>query len=320
MKQVNELTYSERYYRQKKADALGITLEEYLKRESFMRGGTSEPVEVPVIDFAKVQPLDIIHIPENMLAVYKTGLPMDTLTSYEGGIPVATNIMVTGDPGVGKTTVMLHTLANLKLRNPELKVLFICAEMSKVQMFKYMKRFPIFGIVETIFPVDFMNYNTKDYVEQLIQKGYDYVLIDSIVEVLESVKEESGMSAGAAEKWLVDLASKHNEGLNDAGKFTTFLFIQQVTKAGVFVGSNKLKHITDAHLEMKKIPEKDGGGTYMWFTKNRNGSAFVKYTYTLTTNDVKYATYVGGEGENNTPAGGYQLVQGDEPAGGQENG
>lgn len=292
MRTVDQLTYSERWYRQKKAKEMGITLEQYLEREASNKGITLTPIEVPVISFEKVQPLEIIHISDDRLKLYKTGLPMDTLMSYEGGIPVATNIMVTGDPGVGKTTVMLHTLANLKHRNPEVKVLFVCAEMSKVQMFKYMKRFPIFGNVDTIFPVDFMDFNTRDYLEQLFQTGYDYILIDSIVEVLESVKEESGLSAGGAEKWLVDLASKHNEGMNDAGKFTTFLFIQQVTKQGVFVGSNKLKHITDAHLEMKKIPEKDGGGTYMWFTKNRNGRAFEKYTYSLTTNDVKYTTYV----------------------------
>jgi len=32
---------------------------------------------------------------------------MDKFISHEGGIPCATNIMACGDPGVGKTTILL---------------------------------------------------------------------------------------------------------------------------------------------------------------------------------------------------------------------
>ncbi|NDB86820.1 MAG: hypothetical protein EB127_29640, partial [Alphaproteobacteria bacterium] len=232
---MKQLTYAQKYYLRKKAEKANA--------QSVMT--PSEP-----ISFDKVKKLENININQGMLKMNKTGLPVDTLFSYEGGIPVGTNIMCTGDPGVGKTTLLLHTLSNLQMRNKNLKCLFVCAEMSKIQMYKYMQRFPVFGNVETIFTSDYLNHNTKDVIEQLFDKGYDYILIDSIVEVLEAVKEDAGMSQGQAEKWMIDLTVKHNEGANDREVYTSFLLIQQVTKAGVFVGSNKLKHITDAHMEM----------------------------------------------------------------------
>lgn len=283
------LTYTQKYYATKKAKELGLTLDQYLARK------TGQPVvqaEPQIIDFGKVKKLNSINITDGMLKMNKTGLVLDTIFSYEGGIPVGTNIMATGDPGVGKTTVLLHTLANLQLKNPKLKCLFVCAEMSKIQMFKYTQRFPVFGNLETIFTSDFMHYNSKEVIEQLFDKGYDYVLIDSIVEVLDAVKEDAGMSQSQAENWLVDLCVKHNEANNDLQKYTSFLLIQQVTKAGVFVGSNKIKHITDAHMELKRDSERDGGGTYIMFSKNRNGQAGIKFTYQLNNSEIHYGTLV----------------------------
>lgn len=283
------MTYAQKYYYTKKAKELGISLEEYLVRKNQVSGTVFPTEREPVtIEFDKVDKLSHLMVGEDMLVSNRTGQVIDTLFSYEGGIPVGTNIMCTGDPGVGKTTVLLHTLANLQLTNPNLKCLFICAEMSKIQMFKYTQRFPIFGHVETLFPTDFMEFNFKDVLEQLLKKGYDYVLIDSIVEVLDVVKEEESYTQGQVEKWLVDLCVKQNEAKNERRVHSTLLLIQQVTKAGVFVGSNKLKHITDAHLEMKREGVREGGGTYLVFTKNRNGQSGVRFGYQLTNSEIHY--------------------------------
>lgn len=285
------MNYSQMYYARKKANELGISVEEYLARKT---GSTQNVLGTPPepVDLTKVRRLESIDIDPSMLSLHKTGLIVDTLFSYEGGIPVGTNIMCTGDPGVGKTTVLLHTLSHLQQKNPDLKCLFVCAEMSKIQMYKYMQRFPVFGNVETIFSSDYLHNNMKQVLEELFSRGWDYILIDSIVEVLESVKEDAGMSQGQAEKWLIDICVQHNEGNNDRGAYSSFLLIQQVTKAGVFVGSNKLKHITDAHMEMKRESERDGGGTYIMFSKNRNGQAGIRFGYQLSNNEIQYGTLV----------------------------
>jgi hypothetical protein len=85
---------------------------------------------------------------------------------------------------------------------------------------------------------------------------------------------------------------RNNKGENKSNKFTSFLLIQQVTKQGEFVGSNKLKHMTDAMLEMRRESERDGGGTFMAFSKNRNGNANNKLSYTLSNNRIEYGMIV----------------------------
>jgi predicted ATP-dependent serine protease len=205
--------------------------------------------------------------------------------------------MCTGDPGVGKTTVLLHTIAHLQKQNPTLKCLFISCEMGKIQLYKYMQRFPIFGCVKTLISSDYLNDNMKDVIEGILAEGYDYVMVDSMAEVLESVKEDNSWSIKEAEKWLIDLCTNHNEGQNERNVYTSFLLIQQVTKNGTFVGSNKVKHMTDAHMEMRREKMSDGGGTYIVFTKNRNGQADMKWGYQLSNNDIQYGYVVEDESD-----------------------
>ena len=294
------LTYSQRYYLKMKANQLGISVEEYLA----MKGGSvgaMKVVEKKVISFDKVQNLSSLDVNDNMLITHKTGIVIDKLISYEGGIPVGTNIMCTGDPGVGKTTVLMHTLANLQKNNKKLKCLFISCEMGRIQLYKYMQRFPVFGCVMTMIASDFLNDNMKDVVEDLLQEGYDYILIDSMAELMESVKEDAGMSIKEVEKWLIDLCVKHNEGQNKREVYSSFLLINQVTKGGVFVGSNKVKHLVDAHMEMKRESMKDGGGQFIRFSKNRNGQADIKWSYDIANNDIHYGYVIDETEETEEP-------------------
>jgi DNA repair protein RadA/Sms len=224
-----------------------------------------------------------------MLESMPSGLGnMDKFISHEGGVPCASNIMAIGDPGVGKTTVLLDVLSGIQNRGR--RVLFISGEMGRKQMYKYTNRFPQFGNVQTLFMSDYLEYNTKDVVEQILNQGWDCVLIDSIAEIIDGVRDDNNWDRKMAESWLVDMCVKMNKGENDKNIFTSFLLIQQVTKSGVFVGSNKLKHLTDAMLEMRRRSEKDGGGTYMMFSKNRNGESGMEMGYDLGANSIIYGS------------------------------
>jgi DNA repair protein RadA/Sms len=224
----------------------------------------------------------------------KTGIDnIDELFSHERGVPCASNLMAIGDPGVGKTTVMLDILASIQ--NKGRKCLFISGEMGRKQMFKYTERFKQFGIVDTLFTTDYMQFNTKDVIEQVLDMGYDCVLIDSVAEVIEGTREDNGWDRKTAESWLVEICVRNNKGENKSNKFTSFLLIQQVTKQGEFVGSNKLKHMTDALLEMRRRSERDGGGTYMSFQKNRNGNVEQELTYELDHSTIVYGLVTGKE-------------------------
>ena len=242
-----------------------------------------------VIDFTQVTKLNKLDIDPKMLESMPSGLGnMDKFISHEGGVPCASNIMGIGDPGVGKTTILLDVLSGIQNRGR--KVLFISGEMGRKQMYKYTNRFPQFGNIQTLFMSDYLEYNTKDVVEQILNQGWDCILIDSIAEIIDGVRDDNNWDRKMAESWLVDMCVKNNKGENDKNIFTSFLLIQQVTKSGVFVGSNKLKHLTDAMLEMRRRSEKDGGGTYMMFSKNRNGESGMEMGYDLGANSIIYGS------------------------------
>jgi DNA repair protein RadA/Sms len=241
------------------------------------------------IDFSQITKLNKLDIDPRMMEQMQSGTVLDSLISHEKGIPAATNIMVIGDPGVGKTTLLLDLLASTQQQNKAKRCLFISGEMGKKQMFKYTQRFPQFGIIDTMFVSDYTNHNTKDVIEQLLTIGYDIVLIDSIAEVIEGVRDDNGWDRKTAESWLVDICTQNNKGWNTNNCYTTFLLIQQVTKSGVFVGSNKLKHLMDASAEIRRESDRSGGGSYIMFNKNRNGMVDKKLYFQLTGTQIVYS-------------------------------
>lgn len=193
--------------------------------------------------------------------------------------------MLIGDPGVGKSTVTMDILSDLDIAG--YKVLIIQAEMTRIDLYGYTQRFPKFGQLDILFTGEYCESNPKTVIESALKPGYDVVLIDSFVEVQEDIKEVLRLSTAGSEKWLIDLMVSHNLGNNDSGKNTTFIAIQQVTKGGVFVGSNKLKHNTSGMLELRY--DNDSASSYMFFSKNRRGSVNKRMYFSLSaTGDVQY--------------------------------
>lgn len=225
-----------------------------------------------------------------------TGKVVDSLFTNDGGVPKATNYMVVGDPGVGKSTVTMDIVADLNEQG--YKCLFISAEMTRIDLYQYVQRYPKFGDIDILFLGEYIDDNPKYVIEELLEIGYDLVLIDSFAEVQEAVKEVNKLSTAGAEKWLIDSMIKQNLGQNAENKHTTFLCIQQVTKGGNFVGSNKLKHNTTGMLEMR-FDDESATSSYLMFTKNRRGPVNKKMYFDLqSTGDVSYDGRRFGNDEN----------------------
>ena len=190
---------------------------------------------------SKLVRINDLNYDPSLFEAWETGTHIDTMFSIKGGLPKATNWMVTGDPGVGKSTVTLDILANCQRAGA--KVLFISAEMNRVDLYLYVERYPKFGDLDVLFPQDLGEGCPKQILEDQLKSGWDVGLMDSFVEIQEVIKEECSMSAKASEKWLLDLMYKHNLAENDSKSYTTFLNIQQMTKGGTFTGSRRLEHM-----------------------------------------------------------------------------
>lgn len=240
------------------------------------------------------QPLEIktvkmndVEFDPNIFIPMKTNTPLDYMFSTKGGIFPGTNYMVIGDPGIGKSTITLDILSNISNSNNR-KVLFISGEMTRIDMFDYVQRYPKFGDIDTIFLGEYLDEDPQQVIETIFSKGYDLILTDSFIEVQEAVQAASRMNRTQAEKWLIDLMVKHNQADNEAKKYTSFLMIQQVTKGGNFVGSNKLKHNTTGMMEIRYSNE-FSGDRYITFTKNRRGGKYDRIFFSLDkADDVHY--------------------------------
>jgi predicted ATP-dependent serine protease len=157
--------------------------------------------------------------------------------------------------------------------------------MDEIAYYKYCRRMPKFSNVQTLFLKNYSE-NIKETVEHVFNLGYDLVCIDSIAEVIEMYKDAYRTTESNAEFWFLNLQDKMKKGENECKYYTTFINIQQVTKAGDFVGSNRLKHMTDAMAHIER--SKDGLERSIHFSKNRDCDKDFKMYFTFYNGEVHY--------------------------------
>ena len=225
---------------------------------------------------------------------FTSGTVLDELLCSYKGLPKGVNYMIIGDPGVGQTTIILDLLSNIRACNPGAKVLFISAEMNEIDLAIYVQRFPKFQdldilFIEADFNEEFPSHNLNK-VKEALQQGWDVVAVDSFFELQSIVKDEEDVSLRKAETMLLSLIKQQNKGENDRHVNTTFLTIQQVTKSGRFIGTNRLKHAITAMLELRlENPKNVYSDRYAVFSKHRRGDVGVRLYYDLSsTGDVSF--------------------------------
>ena len=206
----------------------------------------------------------------------KTNKKVDNLLSSEGGLMKGTNVAFVGDPGVGKTTVLLDILSDLQTNGN--KTLFISGEMTQIDMVGMVKRFPKFGQLPILFMGDWVEKDPLVILASILSEGWDAVLVDSFAELAVAVVDFHGGTMKNAETQLLNLFEKHNKAENQGNINTCFMIIQQVTKGGEFAGSNRFKHMITAMAHMKFNVE---GGRAIWCSKNRRGGEMNKQFFSL---------------------------------------
>ena len=209
-----------------------------------------------------------LRVPAKLRERHKCGVSyIDDAFGGEGFTP-STISLFTGEPGAGKTTLML-TLADA-LTSQGYVCLFNTAEES------------LFQVKLTCERLDMKNgfiAGQESYVPRLIKQcdtlrkrnpGKPFFLIVDSLQTLNDGKygEENTNSQSAVRslQMLTDYAKEH---------YINVICIGQVNKSGNMAGSQKLKHMVDAmlHLSIEKKDEDFKGLRVLETIKNRFGGA-----------------------------------------------
>jgi DNA repair protein RadA/Sms len=214
----------------------------------------------------------------------KADSAMDLILSTEGGLMPGTNMAIAGGPGSGKSTLVLDLLSSFTQKG--YKCLLVSAEMDEIAHYKYCKRIPKFSCIQTLFLKNY-SHDVKETLEFVFNQGYDVIAIDSIAEVIDMYKDKYKTTENAAEFWFLSLQDRMKKGQNTKGYYTSFINIQQFTKAGDMAGSNRLKHMVDAYATIER--SKDGLERTIFFSKNRDCDKDYKIYFSIYGAGVEYA-------------------------------
>ncbi len=174
-----------------------------------------------------------------------------------GGIVVGSLVLVGGDPGIGKSTLLLQMCQQLAHQR---KVLYVSGEESARQIKMRADRL---GVAAT--ELYLLSETDLDIVSETIMRtAPDVVVIDSIQTMY---REEIGSAPGSVGQVRETTATLLRLA---KGMPVSVFIVGHVTKEGVVAGPRVLEHMVDTVLYF----EGDGGGAYRFLrsVKNRFGS------------------------------------------------
>lgn len=214
---------------------------------------SSNQTAVKKSDYAK--PVKLADISREKLVRKKTGIDeLDVVLG--GGIVPSSLVLVGGDPGIGKSTLMTQVSGIL---SKTLKVLYASAEESSAQVKLRCERLKIDG--------DNLMIMNETCLNNIIEEAedYDVLIVDSIQAVY---LEEMNSSAGSVGQ-IKECASRLMR-FAKSNKTTVFI-IGHVTKEGAIAGPKVLEHIMDTVLYFEGQPQDNY--KLLRAVKNRFGSA-----------------------------------------------
>lgn len=172
-----------------------------------------------------------------------------------GGIVRGSLVLVGGDPGVGKSTLLTQVAAHL---SKEHKVLYLSAEESCSQVKLRCERLKIDA--ENLM---LLNETNLENAEEAILDA-EYVIVDSV----QAIYTDSLSSAAGSVGQVRECAAKLMRIAKSRG--ITFFIVGHVTKEGTLAGPKVLEHIMDAVLYFEG--ERTENFKILRAVKNRFGS------------------------------------------------
>ena len=157
---------------------------------------------------SKIVKMRDIKFDESLFIPMQTGKVVDNLLSGSGGLMKGCNFAFVGDPGVGKSTVLLDILADLQKNGS--KVLFVSGEMNRLDLYGYVQRFPKFKNLPILFLGEHLDSDPVKLLESEFNKGYDVILLDSMAEICVMISDYHRCTSKQAETIVLNLLEKHN--------------------------------------------------------------------------------------------------------------
>lgn len=175
-----------------------------------------------------------------------------------GGIVSGSVILIGGEPGVGKSTLILQVASGISREN---KVVYVSSEESPLQIVSRLRRLK--GNVSK---------NLYIYFEDNINKAFEEsakIIQDNSVIVIDSVQSFYSDELDSAPGTI----SQVRQIAMDSQKFSrakkvSVIIVGHVTKEGIIAGPKALEHIVDVVLYL----EAEGMWRVLRATKNRFGS------------------------------------------------
>lgn len=177
-----------------------------------------------------------------------------------GGAVLGGAVLLGGDPGIGKSTLLMQALAGLSSR--EAPGLYVSGEESSAQIALRARRLSV-GPLEDVLV---QSTTELEAVEETLAKAKPATVVIDSVQTLRSAALDS--VAGSVGQ-IREVASRLIEVAKREG--TTLFLIGHVTKEGMLAGPKVLEHLVDTVLSF----EGDASGAFRMVraTKNRFGAA-----------------------------------------------
>ncbi len=200
---------------------------------------------------------------ENLASAAKKQTPRITTKIREadsvlgGGLVAGSVVLLAGQPGIGKSTLLLQLAHNIADKN---EVLYVSGEESANQVASRAERL---GKTDSKMNLAVSSV-ANDIASTIAQGDYQAVIVDSIqsVAVNEVASAAGNVSQITNSAQLLTAAAKSTN--------TTLILVGHVTKEGSIAGPKVLEHMVDVVLQLEG--DRYGGFKILRSTKNRYGS------------------------------------------------
>lgn len=189
-----------------------------------------------------------------------------------GGLVIGSVVLIGGDPGIGKSTILIQTICHLAENIP---VLYVTGEESPQQVAMRASRLQL--------PQDKVQLLAETQVERIIQAAKNAKPKVMVIDSIQTVFSDIVSSAPGSVSQVRESAAQLVRYAKQTG--TTMLLVGHVTKEGSLAGPRVLEHMVDSVLYFEG--QSDSRYRMIRAVKNRFGAANELGLFAMTEKGLK---------------------------------